>query len=81
MYDTVLSLGHLKERIRLYETPRISFDILLTVNLSITLAINQLNAQIVYNKFIICLYMFQALLCSSSGDQIILYSIGYRHTL
>jgi len=33
-----------------------------------------------YNKFIICLYMLQALLCSSSGGQIILYSIWYRHT-
>ena len=32
--------------------------------------INQLNAQILfYNKFIICLYMFRALLCLSSGGQ------------
>jgi len=33
-----------------------------------------------YNKFIIFLYMFRALLCSSSGGQIVLYSIWYRHT-
>jgi len=31
-----------------------------------------------YNKFIIFLYMFRALLCSSSGGQIVLYSIWYR---
>ena len=34
-----------------------------------------------YNKFIIFLYMFRALLCSSTGGQIVLYSIRYRHTL
>jgi len=46
------------------------------------LAIDQLNAQIFfYNKFIIFLYMFRALLCTSSGSQILLYSIWYRHTL
>jgi len=33
-----------------------------------------------YNKFIF-FYMFRALLCSSSGGQIVLYSIWYRHTL
>ena len=33
-----------------------------------------------YNKFIIFLYMFQALLCSSSGGQIVLYSIWHRQT-
>jgi len=33
-----------------------------------------------YNKFIVFLYMFRALLCSSSGDQIVLYSIWYHHT-
>ena len=39
-----------------------NFDVLLTVHLSIILAINQLNAQIFfYNKFIIRLYMFRAL--------------------
>ena len=49
----------------------------------IILAIGQLNAQIlvIFNKFIIYLYMFRALLCSSSGGQIVLYSIWYRHTL
>jgi len=47
-----------------------NFDVLLTVHLSIILAIDQLNAQILfYNKFIIFLYMFRALLCSSSGGQ------------
>jgi len=33
-----------------------------------------------YNKFIICLYMFRALFCSSSDGQIVLYSIWNRHT-
>jgi len=33
-----------------------------------------------YNNFIIFLYMFRALLCSSSGGQIVLYSIWYHHT-
>jgi len=30
---------------------------------------------LLFNKFIIFLYMFRALLCSSSGGQIVLYSI------
>jgi len=35
------------------------FNVLLTVHLRIILVINQLNAQIlVYNKFIICLYIY-----------------------
>jgi len=34
-----------------------------------------------YNGFIIFLYMFRALLCSSSEDQIVLYSIWYHHTI
>jgi len=34
-----------------------------------------------YNKFIIRLYMLRTLLCSSSGVQIVLYSIWYYHTL
>jgi len=33
------------------------------------------------NKFITFLYMFRALLCSSSAGQIVLYSIWYHHTL
>jgi hypothetical protein len=33
-----------------------------------------------HNKFIIFLYMFRTLLCSSSGGQIVLYSIRYHHT-
>jgi len=57
-------------------------DVLLTVHLSIILAVDQLNAQILfYSKCITFLYMFRALLCSSSGGQIVLYSIWYRHTL
>ena len=37
------------------------FYVLLTVHLSIILVINQINAQnLVYNKFIICLYTFRA---------------------
>ena len=42
---------------------------------------NLMHKLLFHNKFIICLYMFRALLCSSSGNQIILYSIWYRHTL
>ena len=33
-----------------------------------------------YKKFVVSLYMFPTLLCSSSGGQMILYSIWYRHT-
>jgi len=33
-----------------------------------------------YNKFIICHYMFRALLCSSSGGQIVLTNMWYHHT-
>ena len=53
------------------------FDVLLTVRLSIfILVFNQLDAQnLFYNKFISCIYMFRALLCSSSGGQIVLYSL------
>jgi len=59
------------------------FYVLLTVHLSTILATDQLNAQILVflNKFIIILYMFRALLCSSSGGKILFYSIWYRHTL
>ena len=46
------------------------FDVLLTMHLSIILVTDQLNVQIlVYNKYIILLYMFRALLCSPSGGQ------------
>jgi len=34
-----------------------------------------------YNKSILFLYMFRALLCSSSGGETVLHSIWYRHTL
>ena len=48
---------------------------------SVILVTKQINAQnLLYNKFVICLYMFRALLCSSAGGQIVLYSIWYRHT-
>ena len=43
----------------------------LTVHLSITLANDQLDAQI-FNTFITILYMFRAISCSSSGGQIVL---------
>jgi len=34
-----------------------------------------------YNKFIICLYMFRALCAHHQEDNIVLYSIWYRHTV
>jgi hypothetical protein len=49
----------------------VNFDVLLTIHLSITLANDQLGAQI-FNTFIIILYMFRAISCSSSGGQIVL---------
>ena len=51
-----------------------SFDVLLTVNLSITLVNDQLGAQFFYfyNTFITVLYMFRATSCSSSGGQVVL---------
>jgi hypothetical protein len=47
--------------------------VLLTVHLSITLANDQLDAQI-FNTFITIpyMYMFRAIFCSSSGGQIVL---------
>jgi len=62
---------------------QVFFDVLLTVHLGIILAIDQLNAQILVflNKLFIFLYMFRALLCSSSVGQIALHSIWYRHAL
>ena len=52
---------------------KVNFDVSLTVNLSITLATDQLDAQI-FNTFITVLYMymFRATSCSSSGGQIVL---------
>jgi len=42
----------------------------------------QIDVQILYlNTFIIILYMFRALLCSSSGGQLYEHSIWYRHSL
>jgi hypothetical protein len=51
----------------------LNFDVLLTMHLSITLANDQLDAQI-FNTFITLLYMymFWAISCSSSGGQIVL---------
>jgi len=50
-----------------------NFDVSLTVHLSITLANDQLDTQIL-NTFITILYMymFRAISCSSSGGQIVL---------
>jgi len=57
------------------------FDVLLTVHLSINLAINQINAQnLFYNKFIIRLYMFRALCAHHQEVKIVLHSIWYHHT-
>jgi hypothetical protein len=55
------------------ETGTSNFDVSLTVQLSITLVNDQLDAQI-FNTFIIILYvyMFPAISCSSSGGQIVL---------
>jgi len=59
----------------------INFDVLLAVHLSIILEINHLNAQnLVYNNFIMCLYMFRALCAHHQEVKIVLYSIWYRHT-
>ena len=50
---------------------RFFFEVLLTMHLSITLANEQLDAQI-FNTFITIPYMFWAISCSSSGGQIVL---------
>ena len=58
-----------------------NFDVLLTVQLTIILVINQLDAQnLFYNKFVICLYMFRALCAHHQEVKIVLYSIWYHHT-
>ena len=50
-----------------------------SVKYHFVLAIDQLKAQIlVCNKFIIFLYMFRALLCSSSGGKIVLSQPAHR---
>jgi hypothetical protein len=46
-------------------------DVSLTLQLRITLVNDQLDAQI-FNTFITILYVFRAISCSSSGDQIVL---------
>jgi hypothetical protein len=51
----------------------VNSDVSLTVHFSITLAKDQLDAQFL-NTFIriLYMYMFRAIFCSSSGDQIVL---------
>ena len=45
------------------------------------LVINQLDAQnLFYNKFISCLYMFQAPCAQHQEVKILLYSLWYHHT-
>jgi hypothetical protein len=49
--------------------------------LSKNTVINQLDAQnLFYNKFISCLYMFQAPCSHRQEVKIVLYSIWYHHT-
>jgi hypothetical protein len=65
----------------LHSTLEHGFDVLLAVHLSIILAINQLNAQnLLYNKFIIHLYMFRALCAHHQEVKIVLYSTWYHRT-
>jgi hypothetical protein len=48
-----------------------AFDVSLTMHLSITLANNQLDAQILNRSItVLYMYMFRAISCSSSGGQI-----------
>jgi len=61
-----------------------NFYVLPMVHLSIILVIN-MHKFLFHNKFIICLYMFRALLCSSSGGQnciiqhlVLSHSVGGR---
>jgi len=60
-----------------------NFYVLLTVHPNIMIVFfYQLDTQILYfSTFIIFLYVFRALLCSSSGGQLYWYSIWYRHSL
>ena len=60
-----------------------SFDVFLTVHLSIfILVIKQLDAQnLFYNKFISCPYMFRAPCAHRQEVKIVLYSLSYHHTL
>ena len=60
----------------------IFFDVLLTVHLSIfILVINQLDAQnLLYNKFISCLYMFRVPCAHRQEVKIVLYSLWYHRT-
>ena len=68
-----MDITHLGPQFIYYVTTNICSDVLLTVRLSITLANDQLDAQI-FNTFITILYMymFRAISCSSSEDQIVL---------
>jgi hypothetical protein len=61
------------------------FNVWLTMHPDTTAVNYQLDAPFfyyyLYNTFTISLYMFRAPLCSSSGGQIVLYSIWYCHSL
>ena len=59
-----------------------NFDVLLTVHLILfILVFNQFVAQnLFYNKFISCLYMFQAPCAHRQEVKIVLYTLWYHHT-
>ena len=60
-----------------------NFDVLLTVHLSIfILVINQTDVKnfFFYNKFILCLYMFQAPCAHRQEVKIVFYSLWYHNT-
>jgi len=66
----IVARRSIKQNVRRH---KVNFGVLLTVHLSITLANDQLDAQI-FNTFITVfyMYMFRAVSCSSSGGQIVL---------
>jgi len=78
---------HLREKLENRNTCNVTmtqvltFDVFLTVNHSIILATDQLNAQILVLYIYYIPLHVSTLLCSSSGGQTVLHSIWYRHTL
>ena len=73
----VMTSRQLLQSVRL----KLFFYVLLTVHLSIrTLVINQLAQNLLYNKFISCLYMFRAPRAHRQKVKIVLYSLWYHHT-
>ena len=80
--QTVSSYTAKVHTVQRWPNPSRSFDVLLTVHLSIfILVINQLDAQnLFYNKFISCLYMFRGPCAHRQEVKIVLYSIWYHHT-